>query len=86
LSDEHETFSSDVANLHFDDASVDFAALHTRIANPDQRLAIILLKLKEMSLDEAAPASGRYMSALKVTVHRAIKALRKQLRQTSQTP
>jgi DNA-directed RNA polymerase specialized sigma24 family protein len=86
LSDEHETFSSDVANLHFDDASADFATLHATIANPDQRLAINLLKLKEMSVKEAAPANGRPMSALKVAVHRAIKALRKRLRQTSQTP
>ena len=87
LSDEHETFSSDAANLHFDDASADFAALHAAIATlaPDQRLAINLLKLKEMSLKEAALASGRSVSALKVAVHRAIKALRKRLRQTSQT-
>jgi RNA polymerase sigma-70 factor (ECF subfamily) len=87
LLDEHETFSSDAANLHFDDASADFAALHAAIATlaPDQRLAINLLKLKEMSLKEAALASGRSVSALKVAVHRAIKALRKRLRQTSQT-
>jgi len=31
LSDEHETFSSDAANHHFDDASADFAALHAAI-------------------------------------------------------
>ena len=43
LSDEHETFSSDAATLHFDDASA-------------------------------------------AAVHRAIKSLRKRLRQTSQTP
>jgi RNA polymerase sigma-70 factor, ECF subfamily len=88
LSDEHETFSPDAANLHFDDASADSAALHAAIASlsPDQRLAINLLKLKEMSLKEAALASGRSVSALKVAVHRAIKALRKRLRQTSQMP
>ena len=88
LSDEHETFSADAANFHFDDASADAAALHAAIATlaPDQRLAINLLKLKEMSLKEAALASGRSVSALKVAVHRAIKALRKRLRQTSQMP
>jgi RNA polymerase sigma-70 factor, ECF subfamily len=88
LSDEHETFSSDAANLHFDDASADSAALHAAIATlaPDQRLAINLLKLKEMSLKEAALASGRSVSALKVAVHRAIKSLRKRLGQTSQMP
>jgi RNA polymerase sigma-70 factor, ECF subfamily len=85
---EHETFSPDAANLVFDDASADAAALHAAIAalTPDQRLAIDLLKLKEMSLKEAALASGRSVSALKVAVHRAIKSLRKRLRQTSQTP
>src|SRR5215470_580564 len=87
LSDQHETFSSDAANLHFDDAFADAAALHAAIATlaPEQRLAINLLKLKDMSLKEAALASGRSVSALKVAVHRAIKLLRKRLRQTSQT-
>jgi len=88
LSADHETFSSDAANLHFDEASADSAALHAAIATlaPDQRMAINLLKLKEMSLKEAALASGRSVSALKVAVHRAIKSRRKRLRQTSQTP
>ena len=88
LADEHENFSSDVANLHFDDASADLPVLHAAIAalTPDQRLAVTLIKLKEMSLKEAALASGRSVSALKVAVHRAIKALRMRLRQTSQTP
>jgi Sigma-70, region 4 len=87
LSGAHETFSPDAANFHLDDASADEAALHTAIATlaPDERLAINLLKLKEMSLKEAALASGRSMSALKVAVHRAIKSLRRGLRQTSQT-
>src|SRR5215470_16398758 len=87
LSSEHETFSPDAANLHFDDASADSAALHAAIATlaPDQRLAINLLKLKEMSLKEAALASGRSVSALKVATHRAIKSLRKRLRQSSET-
>jgi RNA polymerase sigma-70 factor (ECF subfamily) len=88
FSHEHETFLPDAANLPFDDASADAAALHAAIATltPDQRLAINLLKLKEMSLKEAAQASGRSVSALKVAVHRAIKSLRKRLGQTSNTP
>ena len=83
LSTEHETFLPDAANFHFDDSSADSAALHEAIATlaPDQRLAINLLKLKEMSLKEAALASGRSVSALKVATHRAIKSLRKRLRQ-----
>jgi RNA polymerase sigma-70 factor (ECF subfamily) len=53
---------------------------------PDQRQAIRLLKLKEMSLKEAALATGRTVSALKVATHRAVKSLRKILRQPSETP
>lgn len=88
LSSEHETFSPDAANFHLEDTFADQAALHAAIATlaPDQRLAINLTKLKEMSLKEAAMASGRSVSALKVATHRAIKSLRKRLRQSSETP
>ena len=88
LTTEHETFSSHPANLRFDETSADEAALHAAIANlpPDQRQAISLLKLREMSLKEAALASGRTVSALKVATHRAIKSLRKLLRQSSEAP
>ena len=44
-----------------------------------QRTAIELLKLREMSLKEAAAASGMSIGALKVSVHRAIKTLRASL-------
>jgi len=44
-----------------------------------QRSAIELLKLREMSLKEAAQATGMSVSALKVSVHRAIKTLRASL-------
>jgi RNA polymerase sigma-70 factor (ECF subfamily) len=48
---------------------------------PDgQREAVELLKLREMSLIEASAVSGKSISALKVNVHRAIKALRAQLK------
>jgi RNA polymerase sigma-70 factor (ECF subfamily) len=88
FSHEHETFSPDAANLPFDEASADAAALHAAIATltPDQRLAINLLKLKEMSLKEAAEVSGRSVSALKVATHRAIKSLRKRLLKSSEMP
>ena len=47
---------------------------------PDgQRKAIEMLKLREMSLKEAAAASGTSVGALKVSVHRAVAALRKTL-------
>jgi RNA polymerase sigma-70 factor (ECF subfamily) len=39
-----------------------------------------------MSLKEAAAASGRSISALKVATHRAIKSLRKRLRQSDEMP
>jgi RNA polymerase sigma-70 factor, ECF subfamily len=85
---EHETFSSDPANLQagFDDTSADPRALHAAIENlpPDQRQAVLLLKLREMSLKEASLMSGRSISALKVATHRAIKSLRKLLRPPSE--
>ncbi len=41
-----------------------------------QQKALELLKIKELSLKEASKASGMSISALKVSVHRAIKTLR----------
>ena len=41
-----------------------------------QRDALRMLKLEEMSLQEAAAASGTSVAALKVATHRAIKRLR----------
>ena len=46
---------------------------------PGQRRAIELLKLQELSLKEAAAASGTSVGALKVASHRAMAALRKAL-------
>jgi RNA polymerase sigma-70 factor (ECF subfamily) len=45
--------------------------------------AVTLLKLNDMSLKEAAAASGRSIAALKVATHRAIKTLRTLLKQPS---
>jgi RNA polymerase sigma factor (sigma-70 family) len=45
-----------------------------------QRSALELLKLREMSLKEASQATGMSVSALKVSVHRAIKTLRVSLK------
>jgi len=47
---------------------------------PGQREAVELLKLRELSLREAAAVTGASESALKVSVHRAMKALRVALR------
>jgi RNA polymerase sigma-70 factor (ECF subfamily) len=84
----HETFSSNPANILLDGTVADEVALHKAIDHlpPDQGEAIRLLKLKEMSLKQAALASGRSVSALKVATHRAIKSLRRLMRQPSETP
>lgn len=85
---EHETFSAEQTNLPagVGDIPADDRALHAAIENlpPDQRQAVRLLKLREMSLKEAAQASGRSVSALKVATHRAMKSLRKMLRPPSE--
>ena len=44
-----------------------------------QREAVRLLKLQEMSLQQAAAVSGTSVVALKVAMHRALKNLRKML-------
>ncbi|MDE1993173.1 MAG: sigma-70 family RNA polymerase sigma factor [Rhizobiaceae bacterium] len=46
---------------------------------PAQQQAINMLKLKEMSLKEAATESGMSIASLKVATHRALKSLRKLL-------
>lgn len=73
----YETFADPAANREIE-AAQNTAGLGGAIAAlpPSQREAIELLKLKEMSLAEASRASGKSATALKVNVHRAIKALR----------
>jgi RNA polymerase sigma factor (sigma-70 family) len=46
---------------------------------PSQREAIEHLALRELSLDEAAAATGRSKGALKVNLHRALNSLRARL-------
>ena len=46
-----------------------------------QREAVELLKLRELSLPEASKAGGRSITALKVNVHRAMKSLRRRLKE-----
>ena len=66
------------ADTTTDWTKVDVEALRQHLARlPEgQRQAIEMLKLKEMSLKEASAASGQSVGALKVAVHRGIKALR----------
>ncbi len=86
LSADHETFADPVTNLHKD--AFDEAALGRAIERlpPDQRQTITMLKLNEMSLKEAAAASGRSIPALKVATHRAIKGLRRLLKPQGDPP
>lgn len=86
LSADHETFADPATNLHKD--ALDEAALGQAIERlpPDQRQTITMVKLNEMSLKDAAAASGRSIPALKIATHRAIKSLRRLLKPQSETP
>lgn len=75
-----ETFPSGDTNMTADgygDAEA-LAQAMTKLP-PGQRQAIELTKLHEMSLKEAAAATGTSIGALKVSVHRGLSALRKAL-------
>lgn len=76
LTEAHETFAAVEANHQ--ELAGEAGRLKAAIASlPEgQRRAVEMLKLKEMSLKEAAQASGQSETALKVAVHRAIKRLR----------
>jgi RNA polymerase sigma-70 factor (ECF subfamily) len=73
----YETFADPAANkdVEASDAAQALAAMVADLP-PGQREALELLKVKEMSLLEASAVSGQSIGALKVSVHRAIKALR----------
>jgi RNA polymerase sigma-70 factor (ECF subfamily) len=77
FNDEHETFAAPETNSD-EKASADRMLLEAIERLPQgQREAIRLLKLKEMSLKEAATATGMSVAALKVATHRAMKSLRR---------
>lgn len=71
-----ETFYRVAPNSDY--TGVDGERLRKAVAqlSPRQRTAVELLKLREMSLKEASAASGMSIAALKIAVHRAMKALR----------
>jgi RNA polymerase sigma factor (sigma-70 family) len=73
-----ETFSCTETNTSMD-ATVDSMALHGAIKKlpAAQRKAIEMVKLREMSHAEASEATGMSVAALKITVHRGVKQLRK---------
>jgi len=78
LTAEHETFCEPAANL---EERPDRRELEGMVSNlpPAQQEAVRLLKLKELSLKEAAAVSGMSIGSLKVNTHRALKSLRKML-------
>jgi RNA polymerase sigma-70 factor (ECF subfamily) len=73
----HETFVDPAANNDVEHLrSAEEVGDLLRLLPARQRQALEALKLKEMSLAEAAVASGQSVGALKVNAHRALKALR----------
>ena len=76
LTPEHDSMPMALENVYekLDDQQLDSAL---KGLSPGQRQAIELLKLKEMSLKDAAATTGLSISALKITTHRALKNLRK---------
>jgi RNA polymerase sigma-70 factor (ECF subfamily) len=74
----YETYADPGANKEIqaqEDGEILTEAIATLPAG--QRQAVELLKLREMSLAEAAEASGQSVGALKVSLHRAIRSLQK---------
>lgn len=87
LAAEHETFSDPAANLERRDhlAAEQLNQALQQLPH-DQRQAVTMLKLEELSLQEAATASGRSVGSLKVATHRALKKLRQLLKTGDGSP
>lgn len=79
------TFGPQLTNTP-EDTPGDAEALATaiRALPPGQRQAIELLKLRELSLKEAAATTGLSVGALKLATHRAMSSLRRALRGSKQ--
>ncbi len=77
LDDTHETIADSGAKQREEDILVARDAARAIAAlPPGQRQAIELVKVRELSLKEASAETGLSVSALKVAVHRGMKALR----------
>ncbi|MGA7808467.1 sigma-70 family RNA polymerase sigma factor [Bradyrhizobium sp.] len=78
---EHETFAQGETNSEANPDAMAERSLLEAIEKlpPEQRDAVRMLKLNEMSLKQAAQSSGRSVAALKVATHRALANLRKLL-------
>ncbi len=73
------TYSEEATNRDEEFGDPEALSRAIRTLPPGQREAVEMLKLRELSLKEAAAVSGMSISALKVAVHRAVKALRRAL-------
>jgi RNA polymerase sigma factor (sigma-70 family) len=74
---EQETFGPRTANSGEEGSREEALRRAVESLPPGQHRAVTLLKLQEMSLKQAAEASGMSIAALKVAMHRALKNLRK---------
>lgn len=75
-----ETFDVDETKNEQDRSDDQGAIAHAMSGLPrGQRQAVEFLKLKGLSLEEASAVTGKSVTALKVTMHRALKAMRKAL-------
>ena len=72
----YETFADPRANEHLNADTSRTLARMTEGLPRGQQEAIDLVKIKEMTLAEAALASGQSIASLKVNIHRAMKKLR----------
>lgn len=73
------TFSEDQTNILNTYGDPEALRRAIKALPPGQQEAVEMLKLREMSLKEAASASGISTGALKVSMHRAMTTLRKVL-------
>jgi len=75
-----ETFDADETKNEQDRSDDQESVRHAMATLPEgQRQAVELLKLQGLSLEEASSVTGKSVSSLKVTVHRALKAMRQAL-------
>ena len=76
LAPAHETLPAEETNVHERESEVRRLRGAIAALPAGQRRAVELLRLRELSLKEAAAASGQSPTALKVALHRAIRRLR----------
>ncbi|MBK4733018.1 sigma-70 family RNA polymerase sigma factor [Noviherbaspirillum sp. DKR-6] len=81
LQPEHETFVSTDTNSQEEAVDARLVRAAVERLSAGQRHAVRMLKLEEMSLEEASAASGMSISALKVATHRAMKRLQELFKQ-----